>query len=315
MKLDRLLAITMLLLNRKRVSAKELTDRFGVSLRTIYRDLDCLNQAGIPIVSFSGASGGYEIMDQYRLERQYLSLEELQSIVIALKGVHSTLEEQDIGILLDKVGALMAKSEQSQLDDLSQQVVIDLHPWQECHGEKEMLGTLRTAIRQTQLVRFAYTSSYGDTLERQCEPMGVVLKGYVWYMYGFCRLRQNYRIFRLSRIERLTVLSATFERRAQSLDQLKVRWERKDDHPLVRLVLQFQPRAKASVQDYFGVNQMRTQEDGTLLVMSHQPEEPWLYGMLLSHGPDVKVLEPDSVRQAVLQRAQKVVELYQPILT
>jgi predicted DNA-binding transcriptional regulator YafY len=315
MKLDRLLAITMLLLNRKRVSAKELTERFEVSLRTIYRDLDCLNQAGIPIVSFSGASGGYEIMDQYRLERQYLSLEELQSIVFALKGVHSTLEEQDIGILLDKVGALMAKSEQSQTDNLSQQVVIDLHPWQECHGEKEMLSTLRMAIRQTQLVRFAYTSSYGDTLERQCEPMGVVLKGYVWYVYGFCRLRQEYRIFRLSRVERLTVLSQTFERRAHSLDQLKVRWERKDDQSLVRLVLQFDPRAKASVQDYFGVNQIHTQEDGTLLVTAVQPEEPWLYGMLLSYGPDVKILEPDSVRQAVLERAQKVVEMYQPMLT
>ncbi|UUZ78753.1 HTH domain-containing protein [Paenibacillus sp. P26] len=86
MKLHRLLAITMLLLSRKRMSGQELADRFEVSLRTIYRDLETISRAGIPVISYAGADGGYEIMDQYRIDRQMVTLEELHSIVIALRG-------------------------------------------------------------------------------------------------------------------------------------------------------------------------------------------------------------------------------------
>ncbi len=143
LKLDRLLAITMLLLNRRRVSAKELSERFEVSLRTVYRDLETINQAGIPVVSYSGMAGGYEIMDQYRLDRQFLSLEELQAIIIALKGMRSSLEDHDIGSLLNKVGAMMARSELGTAESMSQQLIIDLNPWQERKSEKENLGVLK----------------------------------------------------------------------------------------------------------------------------------------------------------------------------
>ncbi|PZE20135.1 helix-turn-helix transcriptional regulator [Paenibacillus xerothermodurans] len=315
MKLDRLLAITMLLLNRKRVTAKELTERFEVSVRTIYRDLECLNQAGIPIVSFAGASGGYEIMDQYRLERQYLSMEELQAIVIALKGVRSSLDDTDIGGLLDKVGALVAKSERNNIDDLSQQILIDINPWYGAEVERERLTVLRAAIRDTKLIQMNYINSQGETSERECEPMGMVLKGYVWYLYGFCRLRHDYRIFRLSRIDGLTVLSETFERKHKPLDQLDVRWNRPDVQNVVKLVLQFQPRVKSRVRDYFGHAKVEDLPDGTVLVTSVQPEEPWLYSMLLSYGPDVKICEPISVAEAVAAQARKIVELYRPTLT
>nr|WP_246313294.1 YafY family protein [Paenibacillus foliorum] len=315
MKLDRLLAITMLLLNRKRVSAGELAERFEISLRTVYRDLESLNQAGIPIVSFAGASGGYEIMNQYRLERQFLSMEELQSIIVALRGVRSTLEEQDIGSLMDKVGTLVARSEHSAMNDMSQQLLIDLNPWQGGEADKEKLAVLRSAIGQTRIIRFSYTSSQGDPSERFCEPMGVVLKGYVWYLYGFCKLREDYRIFRLSRIEQLTVTPDVFQRKPQTLEQLDYRWNRKGDRANVRLVLLIQPRMKARVQDYFNPEQIVTQPDGMLRVTSVQPEEPWLYGMLLSYGADLRILEPDSVRQAVLVEAQKIVQMYELTLT
>ncbi|MFD0682062.1 MULTISPECIES: helix-turn-helix transcriptional regulator [unclassified Paenibacillus] len=315
MKVDRLLAITMLLLNRKRVSAGELAERFEISLRTVYRDLESLNQAGIPIVSFAGATGGYEIMDQYRLERQFLSMEELQSIIIALKGVRTTLEDRDIGSLMDKVGALVARSEHSAMNEMSQQLMIDLNPWQGGEADKEKLAVLRDAIGQMRIIRFSYTSSMGDDSQRFCEPMGVVLKGYVWYLYGFCKLREDYRIFRLSRIGELTVTSDIFQRKQHTLEQLDYRWSRHKDRDHVQLVLLIQPRMKARIQDYFKPEQIVTMPDGMLRVTSVQPEEPWLYGMLLSYGADLRIVEPASVRQAVLAEAQKIVQMYEPILT
>jgi predicted DNA-binding transcriptional regulator YafY len=141
--------------------------------------------------------------------------------------------------------------------------------------------------------------------------MGVVLKGYIWYLYGYCRLRQDYRIFRLTRIEQLEQLPDTFVRRPQKLEQLDYRWARRKDRAYARLVLRFQPRAKARVQDYFRQEQIVTEPGGTLLVTAVQPEEPWLYSMLLGYGADVQVLEPESVAQAVLAVAREVVRLYE----
>ena len=141
LKIDRLLAITMLLLNRRRISAKELSERFEVSLRTIYRDVEAINQAGIPVVSYAGLSGGYEIMDQYRLDRQFLSLEELQSIIVGLKGIRASVGDQEISGLLDKVGAFVAKSEQPAAAQLGNQLILDMNPWGSRHHNKEQLST------------------------------------------------------------------------------------------------------------------------------------------------------------------------------
>jgi predicted DNA-binding transcriptional regulator YafY len=213
MKLDRLLAITMLLLNRKRVSAKELAERFEVSLRTVYRDVEAINQSGIPIISYTGSSGGYEIMDRYRLDRQLLSLEELKSIIIALRGFQTTLDELKIGSLLDKVGALLVKSEQGSVAKASRELIIDINPWKSGKEEKEKLEILRQGIRGNRLIAFMYTNGKGEQVKRLCEPMGVVLKGYVWYLYGYCRLRADFRIFRLSRMRQLEITEETFESR------------------------------------------------------------------------------------------------------
>ncbi|GIP41244.1 DeoR family transcriptional regulator [Paenibacillus sp. J31TS4] len=314
MKIDRLLAITMLLLNRRRVSAKELADRFEVSMRTIYRDLETISLAGIPIVSHAGSAGGYEIMEQYRIDRQFLSLEELQSIVAALRGVQASLDEQEIGSLLDKVGALVARSDQEG-SSLGQQLVIDLNSWHRGDKEKECLSAVRQAIRDRRVLAFHYTSSGGEDTERTCEPLGVVLKGYTWYLSAYCRLRQDTRIFRLSRIDRLSVLEETFEPRPHTLQSLTYRGSRTDRPAFIRLVLQVQPRAKARVHDLFGGCPMQKQPDGTLLVTAEQPDEPWLYGMLLSFGMDVRVLEPESVAGALAAKAREIALQYEGILT
>src|ERR1700730_6607732 len=131
------MAITILLLNRKRVQAQELADRLEVSLRTIYRDLESLNLAGIPIVSYTGAEGGFEIMENFRLDRQMLSFDELIALSTALRGLHSSqaFSKQNLDGLLDKVGALVSKAEQGRMAG-ADQVIIDLNPWKRSSSER-----------------------------------------------------------------------------------------------------------------------------------------------------------------------------------
>ncbi|NEW07499.1 YafY family transcriptional regulator [Paenibacillus sp. SYP-B3998] len=301
----------MLLLNRKRISAKELSERFEVSLRTVYRDVEAINQAGVPIASYSGSSGGYEIMDQYRLDRQFLSLEELQSIIVGLKGIRSTMGDQEIGSLLDKVGALVAKSEQHTVAHMNNQLLIDMNPWRGSGSDKEKLNTLKSAIRQSQLISFQYTTSQSEISVRTAEPMGIVVKGYGWYLYGFCLLRQDFRIFRLTRMKELEVLSRTFERKQKTIEQLDYRWGKRDAADYVKLVLHIQPNARAQAEDYFQAEQIAEQPDGSLLVTAVQPDEPWLHGMLLSYGPSLRIIEPTHLVEIIKDKAQKIIKLYE----
>ncbi|OCT16234.1 DNA-binding transcriptional regulator [Paenibacillus pectinilyticus] len=310
MKIDRLLAITMLLLNRRRISAKELSERFEVSMRTIYRDVEAINQAGIPVVSYAGLSGGYEIMDQYRLDRQFLSLEELQSIIIGLKGIRATVGEQEISGLLDKVGALVAKSEKPTVDHLNNQLIIDINPWRSGHQNQEQLTVLRTAVRETKLVSFSYLSSQSESSTRTVEPMGIVVKGFGWYLYGYCLLREDFRVFRLSRMHEINVLSQTFERKQETIEKLDHQWGKRDPSSLIQLVLIAQPNVRAQIEDYFRPEQVTLQPDGTLLVKATQPDEPWLHGMLLGYGPNLRVVEPAHVAAVIKEKAQQIVDLY-----
>jgi len=309
MKLDRLLAITMLLLNRKRVSAKELSDRFEVSLRTIYRDVETIQFAGIPVVSYPGSTGGYEIMDRYRLDRQFLSIEELNAIVIALKGIRTTMEDREIEPLLDKVGAMLGKSEHDRAN-AANHLVIDINPWSSGEADKMKLVSLREAIRDQRVIRFSYTSGDGNQSSRSCEPMRLVLKGYVWYVHGYCLLREDFRIFRLTRIRDLEVTGPSFLRRDEPPQGELLRWGRRTHDSMLNLVLHFSPRIRAKVDDYFEPDEIEQQPDGTVVVRTARPDEPWLYTYLLGYGADVRVLEPPEAAAKLRALAEAIVKLY-----
>ncbi|MDQ0062940.1 helix-turn-helix transcriptional regulator [Paenibacillus harenae] len=175
MKLDRLLAITMTLLNQPRVSATALAERFEVSLRTIYRDMEAINQSGIPIVSYPGADGGYEIMSNYRIDKQVLTLEDFSSIYAALRGIRTATDSSDDHELLDKIGAMIPGSADTAKADISR-IDLDFKP---TPNDKLKFGPLHDAIKELHLVRFAYLNNKGEESERTVEPMGLYLKGYV----------------------------------------------------------------------------------------------------------------------------------------
>lgn len=310
MKLQRLLGITMLLLSRKRVGAQELAERFEVSLRTIYRDIEAIIAAGIPIASFAGVDGGYEIMDEFRIERQIVTLDDLSSIVTALKGMQSTLQDGQTDHLLAKISALIAKNEQYRMEEAGEQLIIGLSPWTRVEADKDKLAELRLAARNRNVVWLTYSNLEGDTMERAVEPIGLAWKESAWYLYAYCRLRKDYRTFKLSRIRKLRVDMEVFPRRKERLEDLDARWGWRDTQSYITMVLRFHPRVRVRVEELFGPEQMTVEEDGSLLVRSEFPEDNWLYGMLLSYGPDLRVLEPKSLADEISGRARRVVELY-----
>lgn len=312
MKIQRLLGITMVLLSQRRVNAKTLADKFEVSLRTIYRDLETINTAGIPIVSYTGSDGGYEIMEQFRIERQLVTLDDLQSILVALKGVQASLDDKEMDSLLAKIKALVARSDQQRMEELGDTLIFDTNLW---HGgglrDKSILNSLRQAAKHRSVVSFRYTNTDGVEEERETEPIGLAWKGYAWYLYAYCRLRGDYRTFRLSRLNALRVHLEHFVSRGVRMEELDARWGSKEIETPIAIVLRFHPRMKVRVEESFGWENVDKLEDGSLLVRASFPDNNWLYGMLLSYGPDVQVLEPSIIAEKIKDLAKQMYSQYE----
>ncbi len=295
MKIERLLAIVTLLMSKRRMSATELAKHFEVSLRTIYRDLETINTAGIPIVAYPGSCGGYEIMESFTIDRQYVSLDELATLIAALKGVQSSAAERQVGPLLEKIKSLVSTGSEKRGTARSHPIVYDFNPWGHTEESMRRVNQLREAIESRQRVTFLYTKYQGEAQKRTVEPVTLILKGYVWYVYGYCEWRQAYRLFRLSRMADLMVQKDTFHPHQHTGEALK--WlEEWNQEEQVMLVLEFSQSVHVRVRDMFRPEEIETKEDGTLLVKTMASHDEWLYGMLLSFGDALYVMEPESVR-------------------
>ncbi|GAA3410655.1 YafY family protein [Paenibacillus hodogayensis] len=311
MKIQRLLGITMMLLSQRRVNAQTLADKFEVSLRTIYRDLETINIAGIPIVSYTGNDGGYEILEQFRIDRQIVTFDDLQSILIALKGVQSSLADQELNALLTKIKALVSRSEQKQMEETGETLMFDTNLW---HGgglkDKSILASIRQASKNRSVVSFLYTNTEGNGEQREVEPIGLAWKGYAWYLYAYCRLREDYRTFRLSRVSGLRVHLEPFKNRGVRMEELDARWGNQETGPLVHLLLRFDSRVRVRVEEAFGLDKIVVDHDGSLLVRVSYPDNHWMYGMILGYGPDVRVLEPAFVAEKIKKQGERIVDIY-----
>lgn len=311
MKLDRLLAIVVMLLNRERVSAKALAGHFDVSIRTIYRDLEAINQSGIPIVAYQGYNGGFGIMENYKLSRNVLTYEDLTAIITGLKGMEATVEDKKLKVTLEKIMSLIPESDMAKIDRLDAQLAIDFSPWGNSGAQKSKLRLLRHGIENNRLVSFYYTSLKGEGMQRTVEPMTLVLKGYTWYLFGYCTTRGDYRLFRLSRIQQVLLEDAEFVRRDQRYDNYTAEESWVKTAKWVKLVLLFAPRARSRVEELFDSEGIHMNADGSMLVRVAYPEDEWVYGNLLSFGDDVVVLEPEHIRELIIKKCKKILEHYE----
>ncbi|MFZ5352855.1 MAG: helix-turn-helix transcriptional regulator [Bacillota bacterium] len=310
MKIDRLLAIVILLMNRKRISAKELAEYFEVNVRTIYRDIDAICQAGIPVAAYQGSNGGFCLMENYKLDRYMLSTDDLSAIVMALKGIEFTLQDNKINATIEKVKLLINENTKTNENATHSRIIFDYSAWSSGQEYRNKLTALNKAIEEHLVIEFIYIDSQGNDSRRTVEPVSLLFKNYTWYLYGYCKIRADYRLFRVSRVRQLEVRKEKFEIRSDSGDNpiLKDEWTSRTKR--VELLLRFSSRARVRVEDNFNEDEITVNADGTLDVKVTYPEDEWVYGMIMSYGPDVKVLEPGYIRESIIERSKKVIDLY-----
>jgi len=309
-KMDRLLAMTVLLLNRGRVSAKELAERFEVSTKTIYRDMDTLCQAGIPIAAYQGTSGGFEMMEQFTISRQFLTLSEINSIIRAVRGVNQALDDNTYDHLLEKVSSMLGQADRLPSAGTTDPLIVDLNPWGQGPSTRHKVNVIRQAIEECFVVSFRYMNMHGEVSERDAEPSALILKGNVWYLQAYCQLRSEFRVFRLSRIYDLALQLERFDRReAPSMEGYAwdSSWSREEEKAIS---LRFPPQVRFRVEETFDPGQVSVDTDGSVRVEGYFSDDEWFYGMLLSFGNHVRVEQPPAVAAEIVRRAKLIIEQY-----
>ncbi|MGG5317923.1 helix-turn-helix transcriptional regulator [Enterococcus sp. AZ072] len=308
MKVDRLVSMIMILLEKERVGAQELAEMFEVSPRTIYRDIDSINTAGIPIRSTSGVGGGFEIMQNYKLDKKVFSTTDLSTILMGLSSVSNMVRGEELVNALAKVKSFVPAEQAKDIEVKANQLHIDLSPWMGNRNIQAYLELIQKALLKSQLLSFEYADSHGNKTSRIVEPYQLVLKGGHWYWQGYCHERKDYRLFKLTRMTNLQLLEKTFVPREYQKPQLEF------NDVLATIQVEITLRVHRSVMDqvleYCAYENFSP--DGEEYYIARFPfiENDYSYNILLSFGNRCECLEPKHIREGMRRRVQEMVELY-----
>ena len=296
MQINRLFEIVYILLERKTITAKELAERFEVSTRTIYRDIEILSQAKIPVYANKGNGGGIGLLEDYVLDKSMLSEEEQNQILFALQSMEK-ISNQDEKNILEKMSSIFNKIKTNWID-------VDFSDWGINGEQDQTFNLIRNAILKHNVIEFVYYNSYGEEKKRQAEPLQIYFKDKSWYLKAYCRLKQDYRLFKISRMKDIILLNKTFER---ELPQIK---ENKFDYKTIQLELEISKDMSYRVYDEFKREDIIKNKNGDFIVKVEFPENDWVYGYILSFGENVKVLSPGYVKSIIKEKLQKSLKNY-----
>ncbi len=310
MKIDRLLSIVMYLLNRELVSARELAEHYEVSIRTIQRDMDALTFAGIPVHSSPGSHGGYGIMPSYKLDRQLINTDDLFFILTSLEAISNTFKNRQMGETLEKIKSLVRDFQAQEIARRQQSMYIDFSALglYGCHLENYRM--IEKAIAENRIITFEYHSSRIEKTERHVEPMTLTFCWFSWYLFGYCHLREAYRLFRISRMRNVQIQDQYFNRREMTFSQFKETLYQEDKSDWLNITLKFHPDMAVFIEDHFTEAKTERDEQGYLILNLHMPEENYLHSMILGYGDNVEVLAPESLRETIYQKSLAMTKIY-----
>lgn len=300
MKIDRLIGILSVLLQEEKVTAPKLAEKFEVSRRTINRDIEELLKAGIPIYTSQGVGGGIGIMDGYRMDRTLLSSKDMQMILAGLRSLDSVSGSHYYSQLMEKI-----KSGSSDFVSGRDSILIDLSSWYK-ESLAPKIELIQDAIEERKLLKFHYYAPGGDRI-RIIEPCYLVFKWSSWYVWGWCKEREDFRMFKLNRMEELCKTQTEFVPRRAPMPDL----DTEKIYPgKIRIKALFTKDVKWRVVEEFGRNCFTEKEDGTLLFTADYSDQENLVEWLLTFGDKVKVLEPVEVKDELLQIAKNIINRY-----
>lgn len=289
---SRLFKILYYLLDKGTVTAPELAKKFEVSVRTIYRDIDMLSGAGIPVYTTAGHGGGIHLLDNFVLKKSLLSEQEMQDILIGVQSL-SAVQYPDTDGVMSKLKATFQIAESDWIE-------IDFSRWGSIvEKEKQYFEMLKRSILGRQEIQFLYYNSLGEGSQRRCQPLKMVYKDKAWYLYAYCLKRNDYRLFRISRIKELQVTDQYFKSHSEMKESVFSLMEEMGKP--ITIELSFPKEVSYRVYDTFedDVIKWNGQE---IRVNVTLPETEWLYSFIMSFGNQISILYPISLKEKIIER-------------
>ena len=299
-KIDRLIGILSILLQRDRVTAPELAAQFEVSRRTIQRDIEALCRAGIPLATAQGTGGGISILDGYRVDRTILTGPEMQAILAGLRSLDSVSGTRRYAQLMEKLS-----SGSSSLISGRAHMLIDLSSWYKSSLAPK-IEVIENAMEQHLTLRFTYDSPKG-TSARNVEPYNLVFHWSSWYLWGWCQTQQAYRLFKLNRMTDLCAGDSFTPRPAPLPDldpkrMVPVRYQ---------VCVRFEPNCRWRLVEEYGVDSFTVQPDGRLLFRWEFPNADGVFSWILTFGDGAELLEPAKWREELGDLVRRLAQRYE----
>jgi len=308
MKIDRIISIIMLLLEREKISATKLAEMFEVTPRTIYRDVETINLAGIPIVAYPGVNGGIGIMEEYKIEKKLFTISDVTSLLMGLGSLHSTMTSEGILNTTAKIKGLIPQDQIINIELKSNQIVIDHTPWIGNRKLNVNLDEIRTALYENRLISFKYSAQNGKKSERKVEPYRLVLKDSSWYLQCYCITRKDFRTFKVSRIASLEILEDTFVTRNFDYKALEIPPDIKKKKVLVKLLID--ESIKDMMTEFCREENITHSVNGKFIASFPFMEDDYSYGMILRLGDKCEFLEPENIRLELIKRIENLLNIY-----
>lgn len=298
MQESRLFRIVYYLLDKGKSTAPELAEKFEVSVRTIYRDIDIISSMGIPVYAMQGKGGGIALLDNFVLDKSLLSTREKEQILMALQGIIVT-EPNNSDELLTKLGSLFQTKNTNWIE-------VDFSNWVKRNPSQDIFQLMKSAIFSRNVISFQYFSSNRESTKRRVEPLKLVFKSKDWYLYGFCLIRNDYRFFKLTRIKEMEIQAEVYSREIPSTCSIG---KQMDIQNAIAVTLKFDQDMAFRVYDEFAEG-VTEDKQGNLYVRTNLPDSDTLYSYLFSFADSVEIVEPENIREQVKNKLAAMQKKY-----
>lgn len=299
MQVGRLFEIVYILLEQEKVTAKELAEHFEISTRTIYRDIETLSGAGIPVYMSKGKNGGIALLPEFVLNKAVITEKERKEILSSLFAIKSVnLEESDTA--LKKLGNLFGT-------DGTDWIEVDFGFWADGEKEAKLFTELKRAILEKRVIQFFYTNAKGEAIQREVESLKLTFKGASWYLYGYCSMRKDLRFFKLKRMKNLELLNETFTRKIPKKVPLDVMSNNIKE--VTKVKLKFSGKVAYRVYDDF--ENYEKLPDGSFLVEDTFELNEWFMFHIISYGEDCQILEPTELKTQIKETLLSILKGYE----
>jgi predicted DNA-binding transcriptional regulator YafY len=302
-----MLKILFELLSKKCVSATYLAEKYEVSKRSIYRYINALEMAGVPLYTIRGNGGGFSIVDTYKLRSTFITKQEFEQTINALQAITDSVPNKNLDSVISKLSATM-KNEIADLSIKSGNLIIDAGPWGDTVGYKSKLVTIEKAIEQNLKLEIKYHDRNGTVSERIIEPHVIVFKQGLWYVYGFCYLRNEFRFFKTGRIEYANLSNEHFTRREINKTDLPLNfWHNSIETQ--EITMEISKKYLSDVEEWLGIENV-SENNGKFLATVNLPYDDGLVSKIMSFGNGIKVVSPKELKEKIKNIAKELINEY-----